>query len=324
MLSDAISDFFAMEWAFGESAASKHPQEDAVIEILRRFGNCQDLDFSSMSQSPISVQIREKMARGEKLQFILPAFPAKSPNSEKTLGTLPDMGEVVSLQRLQSFCESVRRLYGPGAEVVICSDGRVFSDLVLVNDEDLMNYQNGISQIIEEFELDCLKTYSLENFYSTQNFSAEQMRESLVSQFSESVISLREKILGSQEMNRMFNGIHRFISEDRKVLFPERSRQSISKESKQVAYQVVRRSRAWDQLLNVVFPNTLRLSIHPYTITHHKFGIRLLPGKDRWGTPWHNVTLKTNDEYILVKRCEALDLGAKVQFFKGRYAYFEV
>src|SRR5690606_32250340 len=102
------------------------------------------------------------------------------------------------------------------------------------------------------------------------------------------------------------------------------SKNRLHKQSKEIAYQVIQRSRAWDNLLAHVFSQTLRLSIHPYPLTHHKFGIELVRAQDRWATPWHNVVLKIKDSYQLVKRIEALRQGAKLKMFAGEYAYYEI
>ena len=122
----------------------------------------------------------------------------------------------------------------------------------------------------------------------------------------------------------MFNGVHRFIKDDMSFMALYESRNQLARQSKEIAYQVIQRSRAWDKLLEHAFPNTLRLSIHPYPLEHHKFGVELVKGHDRWATPWHNVALKIKDSFQLVKRIEALRMGAKVKFFEGEYAYYEV
>ena len=67
-----------------------------------------------------------KILMGEEISFILPAFPAKSGNRNKTYSQLPDYGEVVSLQRLNEFALEISQLYQPGVKIIICSDGRVF------------------------------------------------------------------------------------------------------------------------------------------------------------------------------------------------------
>src|SRR5438105_1612857 len=44
-------------------------------------------------------KIERFVAAGQPIRLVLPAFPAKSSNPEKTLGALPDFGEVLALQR---------------------------------------------------------------------------------------------------------------------------------------------------------------------------------------------------------------------------------
>ena len=80
--------------------------------------------------------------------FVLPAFPGKSPNLAKVLGSLPDMAEYLALQFLQKLCDQIKAIYAPGAEIVLCSDGRVFSDVVGIEETDITNYQQELENII--------------------------------------------------------------------------------------------------------------------------------------------------------------------------------
>lgn len=83
----------------------------------------------------------------------MPAFPAKSGNYEKTHSHLPDFGEVESLRRLNEVAARIGEVYAPGAEFVICSDGRVFSDLVGVKENDVTDYAKEIKLIALKFSL---------------------------------------------------------------------------------------------------------------------------------------------------------------------------
>src|SRR5438552_731462 len=80
-------------------------------------------------------KLRDFISRGEPIHFILPSFPAKSANPMKVLGTLPDMAERIAIGFLENCCRRIRAIYPPGARITICSDGRVFSDLVRVGEE---------------------------------------------------------------------------------------------------------------------------------------------------------------------------------------------
>lgn len=277
---------------------------------------------ASVATVPLYNEILERVAKGEKLTFVLPAFPAKSANRDKTLSAEPDYAEVLGLVAINSVCQQIQQIHPAGAEIVICSDGRVFNDLVMVSDENLMKYKLGIKQIIRDLGLEHLKTFCLDDCYSHQDFS--QMRKDLEVNFSESVESIRERVKSSAETCALFNGIHRFIKEDMRALRPELSGNQLMKEAKRVTYQVMQRSGAWDQLTARYFPNALRLSIHPYPVTHRKFGIKLVGGADRWATPWHNVALKIENRFCLVKRSQALEMGATLDYAEGSYAFYHV
>ncbi|OGT37813.1 MAG: hypothetical protein A3F11_10555 [Gammaproteobacteria bacterium RIFCSPHIGHO2_12_FULL_37_14] len=57
--------------------------------------------------------INELVLKGQPITFILPAFPAKSPNFEKTAGNLPDLGERLSLCLLNKICKEISKFYSP-------------------------------------------------------------------------------------------------------------------------------------------------------------------------------------------------------------------
>src|SRR5687767_2994259 len=95
-------------------------------------------------------KIEALVARNAVIELVLPAFPAKSANPEKTTGTLPDLGELLAMRRLEALCVKIEEIYAPGARVVICSDGRVFSDLVGVTDADVTAYGQEIARMIAD------------------------------------------------------------------------------------------------------------------------------------------------------------------------------
>lgn len=67
-------------------------------------------------------------SRYVKIEACLPAFPAKSCNSDKVSGKLPDKGEELALKRLVDIIGLVQEVYPPGIKVWVVSDGHVFSD----------------------------------------------------------------------------------------------------------------------------------------------------------------------------------------------------
>lgn len=254
-------------------------------------------------------QIQQAVKEQRILTLILPAFPAKSANRQKTISENPDRGEIIGLTNLNELCQTLQKIYPVGVKLIICSDGRVFNDLVLVSDAHVDVYQKGIHQIIQDYQLSHLSTFSLDNVYPNHNFL--MMRELLMSEFGQPLDSLKKSLSLDPNARYQFNGIHRFIMEDQFALKPGQTKNQIRQEAKQTAYEVIRRSNAWSQLLRCYFPQSVRLSIHPQACGSEKIGIHFLPVSNRWSTPWHNVLLKNGPRWHLVKRQEAEQMGAR-------------
>lgn len=271
--------------------------------------NCSGKNCHSCQQ-PHFEKLLNIVEQQKVLTLILPAFPAKSANREKTISSKPDLGEVISLKHLNELCKSMDNYYPHGIKLVICSDGRVFNDLVLVRDKDVDLYQLGIKNIIKQQKLSFITIFSLDDVYPNQSYA--QMREKLMEVYAESFSSLQNRILIEKQARYQFNGIHRFVFEDQLVLNDHLSKNQIRSLAKQTAYEVIRRSNAWSRLLSNYFPTAIRLSIHPQPCGSDKLGIQFLPNSNRWATPWHNVLLKRGNSWQLIKRIEAERLGAKL------------
>ena len=271
---------------------------------------------------PLLVNISHKIARNQALTFLLPAFPAKSPSPQKTSGQLPDMGEVLALKNLQQLCERLHEVYEQKVELVICSDGRVFSDIVGVDDATIDQYNQGIQEIISEFNLFHLRTFSMDDIFP--DLTENELRELLLQKYAKGAEQIRELVLSDQNTRSLLNGVHRFLLEDERALRPLESRNQVAKKVKKSAYELLRRSDAWSELLNEYFQNELRLSIHPYPLGHEKFGIKLVASSNKWATPWHNVVVQIEDRFELMHLKDAQKLKAQTFFHQEKYAYFKV
>lgn len=256
------------------------------------------------------------------LQFILPAFPAKSPNASKVLGKLPDLGEEIALHTLQSICEEIKSIYPPGAQVIICSDGRIFSDLVGVSDADISAYVHHIQLMIQEHQLNNLSIVNLEDL--VEDLSFDEARKQVLERFADPLELLQEQLKTSDSFKSLFNGIHRFIVEDRKYLNPELSVSKAKEAAKPIALKVIQHSNAWTRFLNYVYPNAIRLSIHPYTAHTDKIGIKITKAVDNWLTPWHGVIVLQDNEYMLMKKQDAEQAGAQLVYKNDRPYYYSL
>lgn len=279
--------------------------------------SCGDSECTSCTSVHLP-KILAAVQKNEPVLFVLPAFPGKSPNTQKVLGPLPDFAEQLALGFLGALCKSIQDSYSPGIKIIICSDGRVFSDLVGMKESHVTAYQNELNVLIQKMSLTDLMTFNLDDFYKDLSFS--QMRDELMKRFGTSLEILKHKVKsGSEptaqpeelEAHRMYCGITRFLFED--SLFPgqTKSRTAIQKESRAKAYEVIRRSNAWSELIEKCFPEAVRLSIHPQGCGSKKLGIRLI-GDETWMTPWHGVAVETPSGFVLLKKAEAESLGAEL------------
>jgi len=252
--------------------------------------------------------------------FVLPAFPGKSPNPAKVLGARPDMAERQSLSFLNDLFRRIETIYSPGARMVLCSDGRVFNDVVGIEENDITTYQRDLDALIAELGADRLSTFNLDDVFTGANF--DEMRKQLMSGFGEPLENVQAEARAGGDTQRLYCGITRFLVEDAKRPNLSISNSALQKDCRRRAYEVIRRSRAWDRLLAGYFPDAVRLSIHPQGCGSRKIGIHLMETKDEWLTAWHSVAVEVRGQFRLMKREHAENLGAELVFLNGRPSHF--
>jgi pyoverdine/dityrosine biosynthesis protein Dit1 len=280
--------------------------------------------------TPHLSQVISAIEESRPITFVLPAFPAKSPNPAKVLGTLPDRAEQLSLEFLNNLCQQIEKIYPPGARIILSSDGRVFNDVVGVRDIAVTAYQRHLSVIITKMGFNFINIFNLDDLFSGLNFN--QMRFQLMEEYGEPLNLIKEAIrrgskspctIEDEEVHRQYCGITRFLVEDSMYPGQPRSRNAIQKECRQRAYIVIQRSRAWSGLIAKHFPHAVRLSIHPQTCGTSKLGIRLMEA-ETWMTPWHGVAVNVEGNYILLKRTQAEEFGARLIYCDGQPSHYEL
>ncbi|MFC6300962.1 L-tyrosine/L-tryptophan isonitrile synthase family protein [Pseudomonas sp. CCM 7893] len=260
------------------------------------------------------------------IEFILPAFPAKSPSPKKVLGCLPDMAEKISLTFLNELCTRITRLYKPGAKLIICSDGRVFGDLIRASDDRISAYQVGIRRIISGLTTNHLSLFSLEDFipFAKHASSFDSIRLHLIDQFAEPIEEVKQKLLTEEGGTLLYRAVTRFMLEDGLIPSDNRSRSILQKDAKKRALGVIQVSRAWAALLDNQFPDAIRLSIHPQPVNSLKIGVHMIPTVDSWLTPWHGVAVKIGGKFELMKRSVAESLGGRIVILDQQQSHYEI
>jgi pyoverdine/dityrosine biosynthesis protein Dit1 len=232
------------------------------------------------------------------------------------------MAEELALRFLDQLCEEIRQLYPPGARITICSDGRVFSDLVGVTDQAVTDYGLEMGRLRDRIGTKSLDWFRMEDLFETSEHGV--MREQLVRHYAEPLAAIHQRVNDHDQHRLLFNGIQRFLFEDRIAIETGKSRTQVRNECKDLTYLVMQRSDAWGRLLGDCFPGSLRLSIHPQIPHAEKIGIRLGAASDVWITPWHGVAVERSGEFQLMRRSEAEAMGAQVVNRFGRPSHLHL
>jgi pyoverdine/dityrosine biosynthesis protein Dit1 len=279
-------------------------------------------------------RVARYVEQGRPVELVLPAFPGKSPNRHKVLGTLPDMAEWLSLEFLQRLSCWIAEIYSPGARIVICSDGRVFSDLVRIADLDITAYQAGIRHMLEGLHATVggasnaksspqarpLELFNLDDEHEVTDY--DEMRRHLVATYGEPLEKIQADVRAGGEPLSLYRGITRFLLDDRSDNEPGASRTALQKECRRLAYGVIQRSKAWGGLVVKKFPHALRLSIHPQACSFEKIGIHMLETADNWLTPWHGVAVDVGGRFVLMRRSQAEELRATLVWQDGAPSHY--
>lgn len=284
----------------------------AVLDLLlevRRAEAAHEHDLERCFSRQLA-QLDVFIARDEPVLFTLPAFPCKSPNPAKVLGHLPDLGELLALAGLQRLCERVAGVYEPGARMLVCSDGRVFADLIAVPDEDVTAYGLATRRIVEAEGFTRVGFFTLEDAYGDLDYPGK--RRALVADHALPLEEIRRQVKSEERHLALYRGITRFLLEDARVPAYTGSTSALLRDARRRAYEVIQRSRAWSELIAHDVGHSVRLSIHPHPCGTSKFGIGLLGTADAWTTPWHAVAVRTTERVVLMRRDDAERVGRLV------------
>ena len=231
-------------------------------------------------------------ARQSRIDFVLPAFPCKSPSKEKVAGTSPDKGEELALRSLFAFVKDIEAVYQPGAQVLVVSDGHVFSDCVGVDDSEadlygaqLIAMSNalfgkesdriaflGLGALLRLADLDNAILPGEEETQrppmdTVRTVEAEGCRRVLIAACGISARALREEIETSNPATlALYRGFSKFVQQDLSahVSVKSMSGKQRQKMAKLVAFEMLLRNQAYSNLLELLFPTYVRLSIHWY------------------------------------------------------------
>ena len=95
-------------------------------------------------------KIERFTSRGKPIQFTILGFPFKTPVPLKTNRQLPDLGELLALQRLAHLMRLVHRAYAPGGVVTVFTEGP-FAPFAGVSRTEAAAYRRQLAHLCRRF-----------------------------------------------------------------------------------------------------------------------------------------------------------------------------
>jgi len=224
---------------------------------------------------------------------------------------------------LKTFCASVREFYPPGVALVIVSDGRVYSSQFEIELKYVLAFQKQIREFNESPDISFA---GLSDFLPVT--PEETKRDSLLALFGQGMDKIDELLRNNADFNRVYCGFKKFMAEE--LSFPVGATVKLRRDRcAGAAREMMKSNDAYGRLVDCLFPNHIRLSIHAHS-NIDKVGIsmmRMTAGSDmQWGTPWHNcAVLRKSGDWELVRRNVALERGYELRHTdQGLPYYLEV
>ncbi|KUL90464.1 hypothetical protein ZTR_00170 [Talaromyces verruculosus] len=226
----------------------------------------------------------------EPVRMVLPAFPFKSANPDKVSSLLPDFAEFLGLSRLNQMCLDIRKVYSPGAQITLATDGVVFNDLVLVGDNEVWKYGQEIRRMVEEnfFDHNIKVVYAMELLGITNQVDPDEKtffatidkcRDQIIAQFTQHEEAMQHLIDEDPDSRLTYTGIKTFCKVDQEnSIYRTRapSRKAFLRDMSSLALKILARSEGFGHLIRNQLPHHIRLSIHPSSGAA-KLSICLLP-----------------------------------------------
>lgn len=253
---------------------------------------------------------------GDKLKFVMLGFPFKSTNTrDKVLGDLPDLGEELTLQNFARFNADIQKVYSPGVDIGIASDGYIFNDLLGVRDEIVERYKEISADL---GRIAPMSWYSLKDFFTG---TLTTKREKIMT-LAPSPEKLEQDILLNPDVNFLYRGMTMFMMEELATQqWPSKNQHQ--KAAKKLTREMMMRNEAWSNLVKTEFSDRIRLSMHPSINNGTKYSFKLIPGQHAHHSAWHCVIYVNGQEYVTMHRKDAEAQGLELIYKDGRPYNFQ-
>ncbi|KAH0423568.1 hypothetical protein CcaCcLH18_12094 [Colletotrichum camelliae] len=273
----------------------------SIMDILEKFSLQQHGNALFGGRDVFAPCVNRHVVAGRRIPIVLPAFPAKSINRvDKVLGSHPDLGEELALDRLNDICSQIQNVYAPGATVLIATDGACYNDLTGVTDDDLWEYGATLRKMVVNKGYRCTEFVRIMNLLGLHDDSTitkerfisllEPSRQEMMRRYVDPDFDANLCIKTDPDYKMTFDGYAKFLKKDL-AYGPIRNSAISGKKYKakvhETAKAMIARGVAFAELIREKLPEHVRLSIHPSRgLT--KISMPLIPQSDTFSmTPWH-------------------------------------
>ncbi|KAJ5309110.1 hypothetical protein N7508_004489 [Penicillium antarcticum] len=288
---------------------------EEVMDIVEGYGYHERTTAAKewLGRSSFIPRVQTHIKNNRTIPLVLPAFPMKSNNRmEKVLGALPDLGEELGLARLVNLCGDIKAVYPPGAIVVIVTDGICYNDLTGISDAEVWDYGSRLRDIATEKRYGCIQFNRIMNLlglYCREKISKSEYvklcgvsRAELHRRHGRPGFDVDGFLKSNEDYLRTYNGYDKFMKIDLKYSpatkdcpGPKQYKKSV----KTIAKAMIVRGVEFAELLRQVYPDSLRLSIHPSS-GQTKLSCPLIPQIDSFSmSPWHcSIAVKLDGTFL--------------------------
>ncbi len=292
-----------------------------LLEVFSRFRMTPGPEdqFESTGKQKLLDRFSTFTDNGKPIKFVMLGYPMKSPNTrDKTLGTIPDRAEQVSLDNFKVFNDAVKSVYAPGIEVSIVSDGYAFNHLLQVPDSTVATYNEMSMDIAKDGPV---SWYQLTDFFS-KDLSLATMRDKVIMHFGITSDELERRILFDKDVNTLYKGMIRFVTADI-AMYDFASNSQLHKQAKILARNMMFYNEAYSKLVQDQFKDSIRLSMHPSINNGVKYSFQLIPGQNTHHSPWHAALVTDGTgTFSTMHRKDADEAGFQLIYKDGRPYYY--
>src|SRR3989344_1086201 len=97
-------------------------------------------------------QIDYFVKRHKPIQIVIPSFPFKLPNPLRNNSVDVGISEIAAITQLAGITDAMGKVYTPGAEIIIASDGILYADLLGVGKTRARFYRSGLKTIVKSLD----------------------------------------------------------------------------------------------------------------------------------------------------------------------------